>query len=333
MKKEKFFKQVRPTKFKTKLFTIILICVIAFFNNTIAAQNRVDTEEVNAQEFFFEDKNPLFLMNIGDADIALRYQKGEGVPIVFIHGSWDDHHSWLPVATQISSKINNPIILYDRKGHSASSPDKYQGSISQDVNDLSLLVNKLGFEKAHFIGHSYGANIAIQFAVQHSERVESVVLYEPPIFGLLKNNPKYKYSLKTVKTAMVSAKALLEKGEIEKGTIQFIERVAFGKGSWKNIFDDRARSTMLASYRTWLDQSNDPERLNIQSDKLNQFKRNITLITGTKSIAVYPAVVQELNDIVEKIQIKSILGAGHGGLVSHTIETTKLILEHLKIQK
>lgn len=331
MKKEKFLKQVRPAKFKTQFFTIILICVIAFFSNTTTAQNKVNTKQMNAKEMFFKDQNPLFLMNIGGADIALRYQKGEGIPIIFIHGSWDDHHSWLPVATQISSKVKSPIILYDRKGHSASSPDKHQGSISQDVNDLSLLVKKLGFEKAHFIGHSYGANIAIQLAVKHPEIAESIVLYEPPIFGLLKNNPEHKDNLNEVKTAMISAKALLEKGEIEEGTIQFIERVAFGKGSWKNIFDDRARSTMLASYRTWLDQSNDPERLNIQPDKLNQFKRTITLISGTNSIAAYPAVVQELKGKVEEIQLKSILGAGHGGLVSHTTKTSKLILEHLNM--
>lgn len=303
-------------------------CLITGAPPQLCAQNNPQVN-VGYQESF-QEQNPLYLVNIGDADLTVRYKKGEGTPVIFVHGSWDDHHSWMQVAESLHRYINNPIILYDRRGHSASSPDIGQGSVSQDMSDLVLLTLQLGFEKAHFIGHSYGANILVRLASAHSEIVESIVLYEPPLFGLLKSNPAYTTEMKRVKEAMNTAKNLLEDGAIEKGTKHFIEKVAFGKNSWETIFDERARSTMLASYRTWLDQANDPERLNIRTEGLNSFLGNITLITGTHSIPVYSFVVKELKDKINKTQVKEIKGAGHGGLATHVDETLEIIIEHLQ---
>ncbi|WP_237076996.1 alpha/beta fold hydrolase [Myroides odoratimimus] len=231
-------------------------------------------------EYFTIENTPLYIINTNDIDLAIRYKKGQGIPIVFIHGSWDDHNSWLPVAEELIKTTTNPIILYDRRGHSASSPDKEQGTISMDVQDAVSLLDALQIKKAHFIGHSYGANITIELANNHADRVESIVLYEPPIFGMLKGQTEYKQILSEVQNEMQKSKTLLEQGHIEQGTFNFIEKVAFGKGSWYSVFDQRARNTMTASYTTWLDQANDPERLNIKPEILNQFNGKITLITG-----------------------------------------------------
>lgn len=311
-----------------RAYLLIFLSLILLSESKILAQGINKSSDTIS--YTFDDKNPLHLVNLNGVDLAIRYKKGVGTPIIFIHGSWDDHHSWMPVAELISSAVKNPVILYDRRGHSASSPDIKQGTISQDVKDLVLLTENLGFDKVHLIGHSYGANIAVQSATEYPEIVESIVLYEPPMFGLLKGKTEYKEIVTEIKLAMTTAKSLLEKGEIEKGTIHFTEKVAFGKDSWQTIFDERARSTMTAGYRTWLDQSNDPERLNIQPEKLKNFSGEITVIHGTHSIPIYPKVVKELKSKVEKIKTESISGAGHGGIVSHKKETAEIILKHLK---
>lgn len=163
--------------------------------------------------------------------------------------------------------------------------------------------------------------------------MESIVIYEPPIFGLLKGKPQYKSALEEVQTEMQKSKQLLEQGRIEEGTFNFIENVAFGKGSWSTVFDERARSTMTASYATWLDQSNDPERLNIKPGKLTSFKGNITLLMGSNSILAYPAVAKELKEILPAIRLQTVEGAGHGGLLSHAEQTASFITEHLSSYK
>lgn len=309
--------------FSYKKMGVLLFFLIQLFSFELFAQTKTNTE------YFTIENTPLYQIKVSDANLAIRYKESQGIPIVFIHGSWDDHNSWLPVAEELIKTATNPIILYDRRGHSASSPDKEQGTISMDVQDALSLLDALHIQKAHFIGHSYGANITIELAVNHPERVESIVLYEPPIFGMLKGQSEYKQILSEVQSEMQKSKTLLEQGHIEQGTFNFIEKVAFGKGSWYSIFDQRARNTMTASYATWLDQANDPERLNIKPENLNQFKGKITLITGSDSILVYPAVAKQIKQKVNSIELYTIQKAGHGGLVSHPKQTANIILQHL----
>lgn len=304
----------------------ILIIFISLFSFGLYAQASSTAET----SYFTIDNTPLYLVHTPTIDLAVRVKKGVGTPLVFIHGSWDDHHSWLPVAEELIKTTANPIILYDRRGHSASTPDQQQGTISMDVRDAVALLDVLGFTKAHFIGHSYGANIAIELATTQPDRVESIVIYEPPIFGLLKGQPQYKQMLTEVQEDMQKSKTLLEEGYIEQGTFNFVEKVAFGTGSWSTIFDERARHTMTASYRTWLDQTNDPERLNIKPELLNQFTGQLTLITGTDSILVYPAVAREIKKKVQAVVLHTIQGAGHGGLISHPKQTADILADHLK---
>lgn len=289
---------------------------------------KLHAQTTTNQAYFTLANTPLHLIHTVEVDLAVRYKKGEGTPLVFIHGSWDDHNSWLAVAEEVGKALPNPILLYDRRGHSASTPDTKQGTISMDVQDALALLDELGFKKAHFIGHSYGANITIELATNHADRVESIVLYEPPVFGLLKGKPEYQSILTAVQEDMQKSKTLLEQGAIEQGTFHFIEKVAFGTGSWSTIFDERARNTMTASYRTWLDQAHDPERLNLKPENLNQFKGHITLITGSDSILVYPAVAQEIKQQVKAITLYTIPGAGHGGLISHPQQTAAMLLNH-----
>lgn len=310
-----------------------LIISILFIFTSVSTVAIAQIKSVTEAAYFTLSHTPLRLVSIGDASLAVRYKEGTGIPLFFIHGSWDDHHSWLPVAEEVIKSSSNPVILYDRRGHSASTPDQTQGTISTDVQDALALLRALGFEKAHFIGHSYGANITIELATNHPDYVESIVIYEPPIFGLLKGKTQYESALQEVQTEMQKSKQLLEAGRIEEGTFNFIENVAFGKGSWSTVFDDRARSTMTASYSTWLDQSNDPERLNIKPGNLIAFKGKITLLMGRNSILAYPAVAKELKDIVPAIHLQPIDGAGHGGLLSHTEQTATLIVEHLTSYK
>lgn len=274
---------------------------------------------------------PLKRVDIGEVKLATRITPGKGVPIFFIHGSWDDHHSWLPVAEKLSKKRDNSKILYDRRGHSASTDVIRQGHISDDVSDAALLIKKIGLGPVHVVGHSYGANIVISLANAHPELVSSLFLYEPPVFALLKGKKEYLKITKEAKKSMLEAKSLLERGDIEKGTITFMEKVAFGKGSWENLFDARARACMIANADTWLDQSRDQERLSVNVDRLNDFKKPVTLAYGDQSLPIFRAVITEMHNSVPAIRLVPCRDAGHGGLVSHPEQIARILNNHLRL--
>jgi len=268
---------------------------------------------------------------VGEVQLATRVIPGHGVPILFIHGSWDDHHSWLTVAERIAQRGGNPIVLYDRRGHSASTDVARQGHISDDVADAAHLIQRLGIGPVHVVGHSYGSNVAIALANEHPELVASLFVYEPPVFGILKGKKDYSEELKAIKASMQKAKAYLENGDVELGTKYFVENAAFGKGSWVNVFDERARATMTANSDTWLDQARDPERLSIDIAKLNEFKKTITLAYGDRTLPAYAYVAKELHKEVPAVHLVVCRGAGHGGPISAPDQVAKLIEAHLHI--
>ena len=268
-------------------------------------------------------------IDTGTVKLATRIVPGKSIPILFIHGSWDDHNGWIPVAESLQKKRNNQIILYDRRGHSASTDVSGQGHISGDVDDAVKLIQKIHSGPVHVAGHSYGANIAISLTNKHPELVASLFLYEPPAFGVLKKKEKYTPLLKEVKASMTAAKALLETGDIEEGTIAFVENVAFGKNSWRGLFDERTRNCMVSNADTWLDQSRDKERLLVRADKLSSFKKQITLVYGGSSLPVYQAIAAEMQELVPALHIHQCKGAGHGGPISHPDRVADFLDAHI----
>ncbi|MXW95861.1 MAG: hypothetical protein F4110_00755 [Acidimicrobiaceae bacterium] len=48
--------------------------------------------------------------------------------------------------------------------------------------------------------------------------------------------------------------------DLTEGTAHLAEEMAFGAGSWTDLFDDRALAVMVASADAWLVQLRDPER-------------------------------------------------------------------------
>ncbi len=274
---------------------------------------------------------PLKRVDVGEVQLAARVIHGHGVPILFIHGSWDDHHSWLPVAEELARKDGNPIVLYDRRGHSASTNVSRQGHISDDVTDAARLIQKLGIGPVHVVGHSYGASVAIALANEHPELVASLFVYEPPVLGILKGKKDYSEALMETKLSMQKAKEYLESGDIELGTMYFVENAAFGKGSWINVFDERSRAVMTANSDTWLDQSRDPERLAIDVENLNIFNKSITLAYGDRTLPAYAYVAVEIHKTVPAVHLAVCHGAGHGGPISAPEQVARLIEAHLQI--
>jgi pimeloyl-ACP methyl ester carboxylesterase len=53
------------------------------------------------------------------------------------------------------------------------------------AGDCIALLNHLGIASAHAAGHSYGAGIALQMAIDAPGRVRKLALLEPPLLSLV----------------------------------------------------------------------------------------------------------------------------------------------------
>jgi pimeloyl-ACP methyl ester carboxylesterase len=111
---------------------------------------------------------------------GLEYElHGEGEPVLLIHGS-HVAGSFLPLTREAVLANRYRLIRYHRRGFAGSDPHAGAFSIEEQARDALALLQVLGVQRAHVIGHSYGAVTALQLACEAPSAVHSLVLLEPP---------------------------------------------------------------------------------------------------------------------------------------------------------
>jgi pimeloyl-ACP methyl ester carboxylesterase len=108
--------------------------------------------------------------------IELAYDvQGEGEPVLFIHGAiFADFLR--PLAEQPAFR-GFQRIRYHRRGYGESGGPA--GGFDVQAADIVALLDHVCVDRAHFVGHSEGAMIALVLAASYPDRVRSLALLEP----------------------------------------------------------------------------------------------------------------------------------------------------------
>jgi pimeloyl-ACP methyl ester carboxylesterase len=97
---------------------------------------------------------------------------GHGEPLVLIHGVGMNASIWTP---QIEALRNDfDVVAYDMLGHGGSSRPSADVKLLDYADQLRSVLDALRLDRAHVVGHSMGALVALEFALAHSARVGSV---------------------------------------------------------------------------------------------------------------------------------------------------------------
>lgn len=119
------------------------------------------------------------LVSVGNHMLNFRLIEGEGLPIVFESGGGNDGSVWLQVQSLLKEKINAPLIAYDRAGFGNSGLDTNRIDINNEVRDLALGLNTLGFRDGYFfVAHSLGGNYAMRFIANNPSKVKGAVFID-----------------------------------------------------------------------------------------------------------------------------------------------------------
>ncbi len=112
---------------------------------------------------------------------GLEYElHGEGEPVLLIHGS-HVADAFLPLTREAVLADRYRLIRYHRRGFGGSDPHTGPFSIEGQARDALALLKRLDAERAHVVGHSYGAVTAVQLTHEAPHAVHSLVLLEPPL--------------------------------------------------------------------------------------------------------------------------------------------------------
>jgi len=100
---------------------------------------------------------------------------GEGSPIVIAHGLYGSSDNWISIAKELAQK--HQVILVDLRNH-GQSPHSNSHSYSDLADDLFELFNKLNLTQATLVGHSMGGKAAMQFAINHPDKLKALIVVD-----------------------------------------------------------------------------------------------------------------------------------------------------------
>jgi len=119
---------------------------------------------------------------------------GDGEPAVFVHGSfgWGEE-TW---REQRELADYYKLLLLDRRGFGASRTDG-RVDFERDADDVAALLG----DGAHLVGHSYDGVVSLLAAARRPESVRSLVLIEPPAFGVARGDGAVEELIRNISAA------------------------------------------------------------------------------------------------------------------------------------
>jgi pimeloyl-ACP methyl ester carboxylesterase len=98
-------------------------------------------------------------------------------PVLLLHGLADHALVWSSFASSLGP--NFQCIAPDLRGHGESDKPKTGYTFNHLITDLEALMNHLGWESAHIMGHSFSAKFLPLWASQNPQRFRSMTLVDP----------------------------------------------------------------------------------------------------------------------------------------------------------
>ena len=118
-------------------------------------------------------------VSAGNTSLYVR-ATGKGQPMIVLHGGPDFDHSYLlPDLDRLKDSFR--LIYYDQRGRGRSA-DKVKPedvSLASDLDDLDRVRQHFKLGSVALLGHSWGAVLALEYALRHPTRVSHLVLMNP----------------------------------------------------------------------------------------------------------------------------------------------------------
>ena len=111
--------------------------------------------------------------------------------MILLHGLGSSLHTWEPWAQKLSARYR--VIRYDLPGFGLTGADPTGDyTDARVVVVLVALMDALAVSRASLIGNSMGGKLAWQFAAEHPDRVDKLVLISPDGYA----SPGFEYGKK-----------------------------------------------------------------------------------------------------------------------------------------
>jgi 3-oxoadipate enol-lactonase len=146
--------------------------------------------------------------------LRLYYERhgGSGEPLVFVHGYTGDITDWRLQIPEFSRDYR--LLVMDLRGHGRSEApaDRSAYNVELMTADVEGLIDEVGFDRYHLLGHSMGGAIVQEIALRSPERLLSLTLEDTaPKFNLPTDDVMIEFRTKRLHLAQTEGMAAAAK--------------------------------------------------------------------------------------------------------------------------
>jgi 3-oxoadipate enol-lactonase len=221
--------------------------------------------------------------------------RGEGIPLVFIHGFSFDMRTWDEQVEVLCRHFQ--VVRYDLRGFGRSSMPT--GPYSH-VEDLRALIEFLSLSAPVLVGLSLGANIALSCALDHPHAVQGIVLASSGLPGFAWSEPR----------PPDAAAAVAKSQGVEQARQFWLNHPLFTAARRSPIAFTRVRN-MIEDYSGWHWCHVNPA---VQAEVINRLSECLTptlVLSGDLDVRGYRQIAAKLSHDLPAATLLTFPDAGH----------------------
>jgi pimeloyl-ACP methyl ester carboxylesterase len=250
----------------------------------------------------------------------INYERtGAGFPVIFLHAGIADSRMWEPQAGPFAKHFD--VIRPDQRGFGKSELPHVAWS---PVEDLLALINHLGLKPAHLVGCSMGGASAIDFALDHPDRISKLVLVGSSIGGFA-FRPEHAHLFAEAATAQKA-------GDLEALNTAMLHLFLDGPERRRGYVKEPLRKLFLdmnaIAIRSDFEKA-PPAQNMLAMRRLHEITAPTLVVVGDKDVPTVLEAADLLNDSIPNARKAVIHDAAHLPNLEHPEEFNRLVLDFL----
>ena len=254
--------------------------------------------------------------------LELNYKTfGQGEPLIILHGLFGMLDNWKSFARRLEKDYL--VIAVDLRNH-GKSPRHEEHNYQVMAQDIADFLDRHFLFEAHVLGHSMGAKVAMHLALEHGEKVKSLIAAD---MGVKKYPGGHEFILETLQEAPL--KDVQSRKELQDFLQERLQVESIVQFLMKNIKRNKEDGGFQWKFQLDILRDNYQKILApVQSDYT--FSGTTTFLKGSASDYITEKDLPIITDFFPGAVLEEIQGAGHWVHADAPEKTERVVRAHLK---
>ena len=248
-------------------------------------------------------------------------QAGAGHVVVLVHGGCVDRRTWDYQVEEMARSYT--IVRYDLRGHghSAAPPQGY--TIRDFAEDLRRLIQHLGLAKPSIMGHSLGGSVALEYAINYSKDVSTLLLADSGLDG-------FPYDVPMVEQ-MAQRRRLLARSGVSPSFVRAVMASPIFDGVRRRPELRALTREMIAAWSgaNWRDEGAAIPPAHPQAERIAEVAAPTLVLLGEQDSARAHAIAQRLSEQIRVVRKEIVPEAGHMAPLENPDVFNDIVLDFL----